>query len=57
MDKWYSEVALTEQDAIFLPEGAKKEKVSEYLKRVAPGVTLIKFVRYERGEIVGIIPH
>lgn len=50
MDKWYSEVTLIDQDAIFLPEGAKKEKVSEYLNRVAPEVKLIRFVRYERGE-------
>ncbi len=50
MDKWYSEVILIDQDAIFLPEGAKKEKVSEYLNRVAPEVKLIRFVRYERGE-------
>lgn len=49
MNKWYSEVALLEQEAIFLGDGVK-ETVRSQLNKLDVSVKLHRFVRYERGE-------
>lgn len=49
MNKWYSEVTLLEQEAIFLGDGVK-ETVRSQLNKLDASVKLHRFVRYERGE-------
>lgn len=55
MSKWYSEVALLEQDAIFIGDnGPKGQTVQKEIERSGlSGLVVIKsFIRYERGEAV-----
>lgn len=55
MTKWYSEVVLLEQDAIFVGDnGPKGQTVQKEIDKFGSnGVVVIKqFVRYERGEMV-----
>ncbi len=48
--KWYSEVALLEQESVVTP-GQTIEKLREAASKAAGGkLTIAKFVRYERGE-------
>lgn len=49
MNKWYSEVVLLEQEAIFLDNGVK-ETISNQINKLGVDVRLHRFVRYERGE-------
>lgn len=51
LNKWYSEVCLLDQDAIFLPEGSPKQTIQGYLiDKLGINVTIREFIRYERGE-------
>lgn len=51
LNKWYSEVCLLDQDAIFLPEGSPKQTIQGYLiDKLGVNVTIREFIRYERGE-------
>lgn len=50
LNKWYSEVALTEQESVVVP-GQTIEKLREAAAKAAGGtVTISRFVRFERGE-------
>lgn len=50
LNKWYSEIALTEQESVVVP-GNTIDKLREAAAKVAGGsVTITRFVRYERGE-------
>ncbi len=49
MNKWYSEVTLLEQEAVFLDDGIK-ETISNQIDKLGIEVKLQKFIRYERGE-------
>lgn len=50
LNKWYSEVALLEQESCVVP-GQTIEKLREAAAKAAGGtVTIAKFVRFERGE-------
>jgi len=49
MNKWYSEVVLLEQEAIFLENGVK-ETISNQINKLGVDVRLHRFIRYERGE-------
>jgi elongation factor Ts len=50
MNRWYSEVCLLEQDAIFSDE-TPQQTVQSHLDKLGEGVVRIaRFVRYERGE-------
>jgi elongation factor Ts len=50
LNKWYSEIALTEQESVVTP-GQTIDKLREAAGKAAgAGVTLTRFVRFERGE-------
>jgi elongation factor Ts len=50
LNKWYSEIALVEQESVVTP-GQTIEKLREATsKAVGSKVTLLRFVRFERGE-------
>jgi elongation factor Ts len=50
LNKWYSEIALVEQESCVVP-GQTIEKLREAAAKAAGGtVTIAKFVRFERGE-------
>jgi len=50
LNKWYSEVALTEQESVVVP-GQTIDKLREAAGKAAGGaVTITRFVRFERGE-------
>ena len=50
LNKWYSEIALLEQESVVVP-GSTIEKLREIASKAAGGkVTIARFVRYERGE-------
>lgn len=50
VNKWYSEVALLEQESVVVP-GQTVEKLREAAEKAASAkVTLTRFVRFERGE-------
>ena len=50
LNKWYSEIALLEQESVVVP-GSTIEKLRELASKAAGGkVTITRFVRYERGE-------
>lgn len=51
MDKWYSEIVLLEQEAVFLGDSSVKETIQDQLNKFGPNVIKIEgFIRYERGE-------
>lgn len=55
MSKWYSEVVLLEQDAIFIPDGGPKgQTVQKEIDKLGLNglVKINRFVRYERGEVL-----
>ena len=50
LNKWYSEIALLEQESVVVP-GNTVEKLREAAGKAAEGaVTITRFVRFERGE-------
>jgi elongation factor Ts len=50
LNKWYSEVALLDQESVVVP-GQTIEKLREAAEKAAGGaVTIARFVRFERGE-------
>lgn len=50
MNKWYSEVVLLEQEAIFLEESTPKQTIQNQLESLGVEISLKQFVRYEKGE-------
>lgn len=51
LNKWYSEVVLLEQDAIFTKEASPKQTIKLHLNKLgAETVKINSFIRYERGE-------
>jgi elongation factor Ts len=50
LNKWYAEIALTEQESVVVP-GKTIDKLREEAGKAAGGkVTILRFVRFERGE-------
>ena len=50
LNKWYSEVALLEQESVVVPKQTINALRAEAAKAVGGAVTIVRFVRYERGE-------
>jgi elongation factor Ts len=56
LNKWYSEITLTEQESVVTP-GQTIDKLREAASKAAGGkVTLLRFVRFERGEGIAQAP-
>lgn len=54
MNKWYSEVVLLEQDAVFVPQEESRSTIRQEIDKLGLNglVSIKRFVRYERGEVV-----
>ena len=50
LNKWFSEIALLEQESVVVPKKTIQELLDEASKAAGAKVTLSRFVRYERGE-------
>ena len=50
VNKWYSEIALLEQESVVVPGKTIQQLLDEAGKAAGAKLSLVRFVRYERGE-------